>query len=233
MIFTKKFYRSYPRLFIVLFAISLALSIISTYNKHNPKVTEAVADLYKVIRVVDGDTIELESGQKLRYIGIDTPESTTEHECFGVEAKEKNRELVEGKLVRLEKDVSETDRYGRLLRYVYLIPEGSNNEIFVNEVLVNEGFANAISYPPDIKYQEKFLLAQREAREGSRGLWNRCIDTSTNSSDVKGSSIVFQDKDCADFKTQKEAQDFFESIGEGDPHKLDADGDGRVCISLP
>lgn len=131
-------------------------------------VGETLEQTYKVSRVIDGDTIELESGQKLRYIGIDTPETvhpTKEDGCFGKEASDFNKQLVEGKEVRLEKDVSETDRYGRLLRYVYL------DDVFVNEYLVKEGYAVSSSYPPDVKYQEKFNEAERFARENNKGLW--------------------------------------------------------------
>lgn len=136
-----------------------------------------------VTKIVDGDTIEIEGGQKVRYIGIDTPETVDPREsvqCYGKEASNKNKELVEGKKVRLEKDVSETDRYGRLLRYVYI------GETFVNEYLVKEGFAKAASYPPDIKYQDKFKTAETSARENQRGLWGSCnissgqVQSSTN-----------------------------------------------------
>ena len=124
-----------------------------------------------VTRVIDGDTIEIEGGEKVRYIGIDTPE--TKHpqktvQCFGKEASEKNKELVEGRKVRLEKDVSQTDRYGRLLRYIYL------DDVFVNDYLVRQGFAHASTYPPDVKYQDQFLEAQKEARDNNRGLWTTC-----------------------------------------------------------
>lgn len=118
-----------------------------------------------VSRVIDGDTIELSTGDKVRYIGIDTPENTTSRECFGAEATEANRKLVEGKEVNLEKDVSETDRYGRLLRYVYV------GETMVNEELVVSGFAYASAYPPDVKYQERFLQAQQQAVAENAGLW--------------------------------------------------------------
>src|SRR3989344_572525 len=94
----------------------------------------------KVVRVVDGDTIEIEGGQIILYIGIDTPETVHPQktvECFGREASRKNKELVEGKFVQLEKDVSEVDKYGRLLRYVYVDPSTSSGQaIFVNELLV-------------------------------------------------------------------------------------------------
>lgn len=122
----------------------------------------------KVARVVDGDTIEIEGGKKVRYIGIDTPESVHPSkpvECFSTQATKKNKELVEGKEVRLETDVSETDRYGRLLRYVYV------GDTFINNVLVSEGYAQSSSYPPDIKYQSVFIESERLARENNKGLW--------------------------------------------------------------
>lgn len=124
-----------------------------------------------VIRVVDGDTIELSTGEKVRYIGIDTPElrSSSGPECFAVKAKEINKELVEGKTVRLEKDISDKDRYGRLLRYVYI------DDLLVNEELVKEGYALAASFPPDIALQSLFVSRQIEARENSRGLWSECL----------------------------------------------------------
>jgi micrococcal nuclease len=120
-----------------------------------------------VIRVIDGDTIEIEGGQKVRYIGIDTPETVDPRkpvQCFGIEASNKNKELVEGKKVVLEKDVSETDKYGRLLRYIYV------DGLFVNDHLVREGYAYAYTYPPNVKYTDQFLEAQKEAKENNRGL---------------------------------------------------------------
>lgn len=125
----------------------------------------------KVTRVIDGDTIEIEGGKKLRYIGIDTPETVDPRkpvQCFGKEASNKNKELVLGKTVRLEKDVSETDKYGRLLRYVWV------GETFVNDYLVRQGYAHSSTFPPDIKYQEQFRLAETEAREQNLGLWSSC-----------------------------------------------------------
>jgi micrococcal nuclease len=124
-----------------------------------------------VTRVIDGDTIEVEiegESYKVRYIGIDTPElhhPTKPVEYYAQEAYEKNRELVEGKTVYLEKDVSETDQYERLLRYVYV------GDTFVNAYLVQQGYALVSTYPPDVKYQERFVELQREAREAGRGLW--------------------------------------------------------------
>lgn len=122
----------------------------------------------EVTYVFDGDTIAVRiAGQevRVRYIGIDAPESTYEHDPFGPEATAKNRELVAGKRVRLEKDVSETDRYGRLLRYVYV------GDVMVNAELVRLGYAQASSFPPDVRYQALFARLQQEARTAGRGLW--------------------------------------------------------------
>ncbi len=137
---------------------------------------------YLVTRVIDGDTIDvLMAGEnkRVRYIGIDTPETvhpSKSVECFGLEASNKNKELVAGKVVQLVKDISETDKYGRLLRYVYV------DGLFVNQTLVQEGFANAYSFPPDIAQSEVFLQAEREAREGGIGLWGDvCAESVTGS----------------------------------------------------
>lgn len=131
-----------------------------------------------VNRVIDGDTMELSSGEKVRLIGINTPEThhpTRGVECFGKQAEAYTRQLLEGHQVRLEKDVSETDKYGRLLRLVYLVPESTNAaELFVNKYLVEEGFALVDTFPPDVKYKDVFLEAQRTAREQNKGLWSAC-----------------------------------------------------------
>lgn len=127
-------------------------------------------NLFFVVKVIDGDTIKLANGERVRYIGIDTPE--TKHpkkvvQYFGKEAYEANKKLVEGKKVKLEFDVQKRDKYGRLLAYVYV------NDIFVNAWLVENGYAYAVTYPPNVKYQKLFLKLQREAREKKRGLWGR------------------------------------------------------------
>ena len=133
-----------------------------------------LSDLVKVIRVVDGDTIDVEINGKtkrVRYIGIDTPETVDPRksvQCFGVEASKKNKEIVEGKEVRLENDITDRDKYNRLLRYVWL------GDTLVNEKLVAQGFAHSYSYPPDVKYQDKFVAAEKSARENSLGLWTAC-----------------------------------------------------------
>ena len=96
---------------------------------------------------------------------MDTPEIYPVLEAYGLEAWQANRELVEGKKVRLERDVSETDKYGRLLRYVYV------DDVFVNAELVRRGLAEARAYPPDTKYQDYLEKLEQEARAAGRGMW--------------------------------------------------------------
>ena len=127
----------------------------------------------RVVRVIDGDTIQVccigWTRESIRYIGIDTPETgdpTKSFAVYGKEAREANRKLVDGKSVRLEFDVQQRDRHGRLLAYVYL-EDGS----FVNARLVEQGYAQVMTVPPNVKYQELFLKLQQEARTASRGLW--------------------------------------------------------------
>jgi micrococcal nuclease len=127
----------------------------------------------RVTEVIDGDTIWVALGgrsYKVRYIGIDTPETHFGIEWMGPEATAANARLVGGRTVFLEKDVSETDRYGRLLRFIWL--HEANGWLFVNAELLREGFAQVTTYPPDVKYADTvFLAAQRRARQHNRGLW--------------------------------------------------------------
>ncbi|MCX6726386.1 MAG: thermonuclease family protein [Candidatus Shapirobacteria bacterium] len=125
----------------------------------------------EVIRVIDGDTIEIAGGQKVRYIGVDTPETVDPKRpvgCFGKKASAKNKELVEGKTVELEKDVSNTDKYGRLLRYVWV------GDRMINEELITEGYAKLDTVPPDVKYSQLLIKAEKEARISDIGLWSKC-----------------------------------------------------------
>lgn len=129
-----------------------------------------------VTKVIDGDTIELESGQTVRFVGIDTPETKDPRRpvgCFGKEASAETTKLLAGQEIIMQKDVSETDKYQRLLRYIYL-PLEEGQYLFVNDYLVRAGFAKAYTYPPDVKFNEQFLEAEREAREKKLGLWGRC-----------------------------------------------------------
>jgi len=157
----------------------------TAYSQNLPqsKITSSIKiasnEAFFVTKVIDGDTIVLENGQKVRYIGIDTPElhhPKKEVECFSQQAYEKNKELVLGKKVFLQKDISEKDKYNRLLRYVFLDEKMSSDEAsFVNLYLVKNGFAYAATFPPDVKYANLFLTAQKEARQKNLGLWQKCL----------------------------------------------------------
>ncbi len=128
-----------------------------------------------VVRVVDGDTIIVRIGgrdERLRYIGMDTPETVkpdTPVQWMGPEASRANAALVAGRTVVLEKDVSETDQYGRLLRYVWL--DDGGRWTLVDLELVARGFAQVETDPPDVKYADRFVAAERAARSAGLGLW--------------------------------------------------------------
>lgn len=205
-------------------------------NTFTEQPVKSTGQLTAVIRVIDGDTIEIEGGQKVRYIGIDTPETVHPSEpvgCYGVEASNKNKELVLNKEVRLEKDISETDIYGRLLRYVFV------GDLMVNELLVREGYAQSSSYPPDIKYQHKFIEAQRLAREEGKGLWGSICDnwdnstptTSTTNDSSGGSFVCDCSKTCSKtIKSCEEAQYLLNTCG---CSARDGDKDGIACDGSP
>lgn len=217
----------------------------------SPTPTDPNISFAKVTVVIDGDTIEIEGGARVRLIGIDTPETVDPNRpigCYGKEASSFTKSQLEGKQIKLEKDISETDKYGRLLRYAWL---GDN---LFNELLVKEGYSQISTYPPDVKYQEKFLTAQTEARNQNKGLWsNACQTPFTPVSTAKpviqnpkptsdGSckySCSGPDKDCSDFSTHAEAQSFFNCCGfsaSNDPMRLDkatGQGNGLACESLP
>lgn len=129
-----------------------------------------------VNKVIDGDTIEIDNGIKVRLLGIDTPETKDTRkpvECFGKEAAAETKRLLEGNIVILEKDVSDKDKYKRLLRYIYL-PLEEGQVVFVNDYLIREGFAKALNYPPDVKYNEQLREAEKFAKESKKGMWSRC-----------------------------------------------------------
>ena len=131
--------------------------------------TDDGPETFLVTRVIDGDTIKLENGETVRYLLIDTPETTEEPvDCYGREATERNRELVEGERVRLERDATDRDAYGRLLRYVYV--DGT----MVQAQLVREGYGYVYSRQPDVKYLKELAVLEREAREQGLGLWGAC-----------------------------------------------------------
>lgn len=138
-------------------------------------------DVY-VRRAVDGDTLQIETGERVRLIGIDTPEIHTSNKLYkdsqrtsqdvrtiqelGRRSWDFTKKLVEGKRVSLEFDVEKHDKYGRLLAYVYL-----RDGTFVNAEIVKQGYASLMTYPPNVKYADLFLKLYREAQENHRGLW--------------------------------------------------------------
>lgn len=130
-----------------------------------------------IVRVVDGDTIVVRSDggeETVRLIGVDTPE--TKHpskpvQCFGKEATAFTTSLLpKGTAVRLERDVEERDRYGRVLAYVHRVDDG----VFVNLELARQGFADVLTIPPNVAYSTEFVAAVAEARIEQRGLWSAC-----------------------------------------------------------
>lgn len=138
----------------------------------------------RVIEVIDGDTIVVllnGSKERVRLIGINTPEVGRP---YFEEATQKTAELILGKTVRLEKDISERDKYGRLLRYVYV------GNIFINAELIRQGYAYAYTYPPDVKYSDYFLKLQREAIEKGVGLWSLSSQNSTEEKSEKGKYVA-------------------------------------------
>ena len=130
-----------------------------------------------VERVVDGDTLKLTDGRRIRLIGINTPESTKRTEKYGKEASQYTTSKLSGKQVWIQKDISETDRYDRLLRIVWVdIPTDDldENEIrtkMFNADLVINGYAEPSTFQPDVKYSDYFIKFAREAREHNTGLW--------------------------------------------------------------
>lgn len=213
---------------------------------------------FKVLTVVDGDTIsvETEEGKEtIRIIGINTPETVDPRkpvECFGKEASEKARELLFGKYVTLEADPSQEDRdkYGRLLRFVFL-PDGGD----YGKTMIGLGYAYEYTYNLPYKYQAEYKEAQSLAQSSKEGLWadDACDNTKeesvleddSNSNLNSEGSVNYNSSsnyscssdyyNCSDFSTHQEAQEAFVACGgpEIDTHKLDADGDGEACESLP
>jgi len=175
----------------------------------------------RVVSIVDGDTIEVDIGGQrysVRYIGIDCPEPG---QPGWWEAMEANRRLVEGQTVVLEKDVSETDQYGRLLRYVHI------GGLLVNAELVRQGYAAAVVFPPDVAYADLFAQLQNEAQQEGRGLWVATPVTRQGAT----WNCVGNIYNCGDFSSCEEVMSYWEACP-GDPSRLDGDHDGRPCESL-
>lgn len=206
-----------------------------------------------VVEVVDGDTIKVHLGGQVftvRYIGIDSPETVDPGSpvgWMGPEANAANLALVGGKTVYLERDVSETDSFGRLLRYAWLRPAAG--WLLVNTELVRRGFAVASTYPPDVRYQDVFRLAESRARATDVGLWGPTptpLPTATPAPappapappappppaancDASYPTVCIPpyppDLDCGDIPYRR-----FQVLAP-DPHGFDGDNDGIGCES--
>jgi micrococcal nuclease len=200
--------------------------------------------LATVVKITDGDTIRVVvdgAEYPVRYIGIDTPEVHGGVEWMGREASQANAGLVAGRQVVLEKDVSETDRYGRLLRYVW-VEEGARL-ILVNRVLLRRGFAQITTYPPDVKYADTvFLTAQRKARDEGLGLWGAPPPTpvpaapqppATSSCEPSYPDICIPigsaDLDCGEIQWRRFS--VLWNVANPDPHGFDGNRDGIGCES--
>ena len=158
------------RVWVVLFVIALAACGGGDDASGDPSVGT-------VTKITDGDTIHVRIGggdETVRLIGIDTPESVDPRspvECFGLEASAHLKELIPtGTAVRLVRDVEARDRYHRLLAYVYRVPDG----LFVNRQMALDGYANVLTFPPNVAHVDDFVAAVRDAREADRGLWAAC-----------------------------------------------------------
>ncbi|MFC1622650.1 thermonuclease family protein [Patescibacteria group bacterium] len=128
------------------------------------------SNVHFVVSVIDGDTIRIEDEQRVRLIGIDAPASGW---CYYHTSTQALKDLVQDKMVRLEKDITDKDKYGRLLRYVFVVNEGEDN-IFVNDYLLHKGFAKKFIISPDTQYRDLFTSAQQEAYRNKLGMWGEC-----------------------------------------------------------
>jgi micrococcal nuclease len=185
--------RSLPHMFQPLGFFLLALSLFLAGAQHAskdkaPSLTKAVpasasyADI-AVVRVYDGDTIKVANGEKVRLVGIDTPESGENKKLFrdaarsgqdiqdimkmGRRASAFTKGLLDGRRVRLEFDIQQRDKYGRLLAYVYRVDDG----LFINAEIVRSGYAYPMTIPPNVRHADEFKALFREARKAGKGLW--------------------------------------------------------------
>jgi micrococcal nuclease len=160
---------------LVLLAVSLAVLAVA-WSGRGGGAAPADDRVGRVARIVDGDTVVVAlagRAERVRYIGIDTPESVKPDapvQCFAHKAAAENARLVAHERVRLVLDVEARDRFGRLLAYVYRVRDG----VFVNAALVRGGFARTLTIPPNVRFAERFRDLAAQARRDGRGLWSAC-----------------------------------------------------------
>ncbi len=212
--------------------------------------------------VVDGDTFDVVAnlpvgygedcpvvaGQqyRVRLIGVDTPEVHGATECYGPEASAYTKQVLEGRGVCLLRDVSCTDRYDRLLAYVWVDTDPSQPgcETFLNSELAMQGYGNAMPYPPDTTLQFLIQAAECDAYKAGRGMWSACpglpapadcgappAQPTPATGDPCGPCAA-SDCNCGDFSSWQQAKACLDAHP-GDPFELDNDGDGSPCESLP
>ncbi len=154
-------------------AVIIAVALAASRQAGGPPAAPAGGET-AVVRVVDGDTLVVTGGVRVRLIGINTPESVDPRrpvECFGKEASTALARLVPpGTPVRLSYDVERTDEFGRTLAYLYRISDG----LFVNAALVEQGYAQPMTFPPNVAHAGEFADLAARARQGSVGLWSAC-----------------------------------------------------------
>lgn len=217
-----------------------------------PVVSVSAIPTYKVVSVTDGDTFKVMldgTTETVRMVGINSPETVDPRkslECFGTEASNKLKSLLENQEVQLEVDSTQSDRdkYNRLLRFVVV------NKEDIGLKMIQEGYAyEALYSSTPHRLREAYVQAQKMAQNEQKGLWaeGAClvftpkplptntpkVETSSNEKSCSG-----PDLDCSDFASHAEAQQFFEGCGwsaENDPMRLDSVGvgDGVACESLP
>jgi micrococcal nuclease len=232
--------RRFAFLLAVLLAISCDESSVPVTSEPSsesisPSAVEEVPNA-TVTRVIDGDTVEVRYQNEVldvRLIGVDSPETVAPGEpvaCYGPAASHFTTESLSGKDVRLEFDVEQLDRYGRTLAYVWV------GDVLFNEELVLRGFAQVSTFPPDVKYVDRFIAAQRVARKKDRGLWKKCPTGDGQPKHLVGDGNCDKesypdvcipayppDLDCGDVSFVNF------TVKLPDPHGFDSDGDGVGC----
>lgn len=225
-------------------------------SEPQPEPVDTLAERGTVVtvsRVVDGDTVEVNPAvdgiADIRLIGVDTPETYGGTEPFGSEASAFTEEALSGQRIALEFDAERVDQYGRVLAYVWL-----EDGTMFNESLVREGYAQVATFPPNVKYTDRFLAAQEQARAEGGGLWGLSEDQLCQLADrdngIGGGCVAPEpapvpepepapapfssgaDLDCSDFATQEDAQAVL-NADPSDPNGLDSEGDGIACETLP
>jgi len=142
---------------------------------------------HRITSIIDGDTLKIKTGtlktRKVRLIGINSPEKG---ECYFAESKQALKDITQSKTINIEKDISGLDKYNRLLRYIIAInPDPEQDNISVNYYMIRNGFAFYVSSPPDNRYRDLFITAQRQAQTDNLGLWKDCDYTEQVSAEAE------------------------------------------------